>query len=252
MEGERADKTRPANKRRKRRRENSQSGVGKPPSSLNDAFPGFADPEEQRMRSRHPKRQRQESIDVNLSRPRKQGKRRKRKKPSQDSEQSVQSDDRAASAAVTKSPNQTLHWHTVYPHIPVKTEKQMLKSLLRRKEKERGMIKSAGDRYKEIQAVCQRFGMQLGQALSLRRQHIQAMNPFQTLESLGLGKNEDIRQSAAVFETCVEAFLKKRKIHFWTEAQQKARPKNGKNQPTPDFMLREPTMLILRHSVLWW
>ena len=98
----------------------------------------------------------------------------------------------------------TLHWHTIHPHVPMQIEKGMLKTLLRWKEKERGMIKSAGNRYKEIARKCKK-PMHLPQALSLRRQQIQHMNPGFRMRTLGLGNEEDIRQSAALFETSVES-----------------------------------------------
>jgi hypothetical protein len=149
----------------------------------------------------------------------------------------------SASIGTQPTTKQTLRWHAIHPHVPMQNEKGMLKTLLRWKEKEHGMIKSAGDRYKEIKRKCKQ-GMQLLQALSLRRQHIQHMNPGRRMPALGLGKEEDIRQSAAIFETSVESYLKRCNIAFLTEKQQKERlPKGQPSVATPDFMLLEPTLL---------
>jgi hypothetical protein len=138
---------------------------------------------------------------------------------------------------------QTLQWHTIHPQVPMQSEIRVLKTLLRWKEKERGMIKSAGNRYEEIARECQHV-MQLSQALSLRRQHIQHMNPGQRMTALGLGKEKDIRQSAAIFETGVRFYLKQCNIAFLTEKQQRERlPRGQLSVATPDFMLVEPTLL---------
>ena len=140
---------------------------------------------------------------------------------------------------------QTLHWHTIHPHVPIQYEKKLLKILIRSKAKERGMIRNAGDRYKEIATKSTQVGMQLSQALSLRRQHMQHLNPGTRMRSLGLGKEVDINRSAALFESSVRAYMKQCSIRFLTESQQKAKLARGSNTspPTPDFKLLEPTLL---------
>lgn len=105
------------------------------------------------------------------------------------------------------------------------------------------MIKSAGNRYKEIARKCKK-PMQLPQALSLRQQHIQHMNPGFRMRTLGLGNEEDIRQSADLFETSVESYMMQCNVPFLTEKHQKQRlPKGVPTPATPDFLLLEPTLL---------
>jgi hypothetical protein len=86
------------------------------------------------------------------------------------------------------------------------------------------------------------------QALSLRRTHLKLLNPRCSMSSLRLGKVEDIRHAAALFEACVDAYLRKCGLAFWTEEEQREQyerratgvPFNQRKQPpTPDFMLRQ-------------
>lgn len=106
------------------------------------------------------------------------------------------------------------------------------------------MMRNAGDRYKEIAAKCRHVNMRLEQALSMRRQHMHHLNPYKRMTSLGLGKEEDIRESAALFEACVESYMRKCRVKFLTEQEQKASlPSGVPHQPSPDFMLLEPTLL---------
>lgn len=88
----------------------------------------------------------------------------------------------------------------------------------------------------------------LVQSLSLRRHHLKLLNPKFSMSSLRLGDERDIRDAAALFEECVEAYLRRRGVAFWTEEEQKEQferrtrgmPRHRRKQPpTPDFMLKE-------------
>jgi hypothetical protein len=70
------------------------------------------------------------------------------------------------------------------------------------------------------------------------------MNPGLRMRTLGLGNEEDIRQSAALFETSVESYMTQCNVPFLTEKHQKQRlPKGVPSPATPDFLLLEPTLL---------
>jgi hypothetical protein len=146
--------------------------------------------------------------------------------------------------ASVSSISEILQWQTIHPHVPIESEERILNILVRWKERERGMMRNAGNRYQEVARACRQVDMQLPQALSLRRQHIQHLNPRHRMPALGLGNDGDIRKSAALFESAVEAYLCQCKLSFLTETQQKALlPKGVKHPPSPDFMLQQPTLL---------
>ena len=137
-----------------------------------------------------------------------------------------------------------LQWQTRHSHVPIQSEERIVNILIKWKNRERGMMRNAGNRYQEIERACRQVHMQLSQALSLRRQHMKHLNPHLGMTALGLGKEEDIRKSAALFESAVESYLNQCNITFLTEIQQKALlPKGAKHPPSPDFMLGQPTLL---------
>jgi len=254
------------NKKRKRARSRGKSSdmnhsKQRSHKDANDSFSGFVGtPEPQKKK---PSRQSQNNGErrQNGASNGHQGHRRRRKphrknpyEGGQDPQQVVSSQiaqNHLANASIASellnvesAGKQTLQWQTIHPPVPIQSEERIVKTLIRWKEKERGMMRNAGDRYKEVARKCKQVGMHLSQALSLRRQHMHHLNPNLRMTALGLGKDEDIRQSAALFESAVESYMNQCSISFLTEAQQKAAlPQGTKSPPTPDFMLLEPTLL---------
>ena len=149
-----------------------------------------------------------------------------------------------------------LWWHsaTTPAEVPLQAEQAMIDVLLRWKEKERGMMKDQPPfRLDKIKKECHKTRMDLSQALSLRRHHIKLLNPFRTMPQLRLGKEDDIRESARLFEEALEGFLKSRQVDFMTEKEQREHfrqqaQKGELLRSTPDFVLRTPVVLKKFHG----
>jgi hypothetical protein len=115
-------------------------------------------------------------------------------------------------------------------------------------------------RLHQVQAACRKENVPLSQALSLRRQHIQRLNPYQPLEQLRLGRMKDVQSSAVLFEEAAERCLRQCSIPIVTERVQKQRHfqrnsealKQGRTcqpqPPTPDFLLENPIKVIARNE----
>lgn len=141
-----------------------------------------------------------------------------------------------------------LWWPSAEPHVPLTVEEDMMTVILRWGAKERGMLKDQPPfRFNAIQQRCQRNRFRLSQACSLRRHHMQKLNPFKTKEFLQLGKTKDIRVAAALFEQAMAQFLNTNRIAYYSEDEQKAQHKrDNPGEPqrgTPDFMMKEPVLL---------
>ena len=135
-----------------------------------------------------------------------------------------------------------LWWNSPADHVPVSSEEAMIEVLVRWKKKERGMIKDQPPfRLDKIKKQLRKSkGITLTQALSLRRHHMKLLNPKVEMNRLRLGSNEDIRESARLFEEAVKEFLIKCRIAFWTETEQR---QLFDNTGTPDFLLRKEVVL---------
>ena len=153
------------------------------------------------------------------------------------------------SADNPSSTNQlTLRWIHVEPHMPLKVEEDMNQVILKWGERERGMLKDQpAFRLKKIQERCNIHGVSLDQACSLRRHRMSQLNLCKSKEMLRLGSSKDIKASAELFEEAIAAMLKKKRIAFWSEHEQKALFKRRNPgqliQGTPDFKMKNPILL---------
>eukprot|EP00579_Thalassiosira_antarctica_P006182 CAMPEP_0201895500 /NCGR_PEP_ID=MMETSP0902-20130614/42787_1 /ASSEMBLY_ACC=CAM_ASM_000551 /TAXON_ID=420261 /ORGANISM="Thalassiosira antarctica, Strain CCMP982" /LENGTH=267 /DNA_ID=CAMNT_0048427839 /DNA_START=1 /DNA_END=801 /DNA_ORIENTATION=+ len=86
------------------------------------------------------------------------------------------------------------------------------------------------------------------QSLSLRRHHLKLLNPRLSMTALRLGDVDDIRNAAALFEDCVDTYLRSHAVEYWTEEDQREtfeQTMKGvpfyqrKQPPTPDFMMKD-------------
>jgi hypothetical protein len=145
------------------------------------------------------------------------------------------------------SSKRVLQWPCL-PPVPLSVEQDALTVLMQRGRRERGMAKDLPAlRLENIQRCCHHSGhLQLPQALSLRRHHIQKLNRV-NIKEVGLGTEGQVRDAAECFEQAVEDCLRKLNVPVWTEAQQKAhfiqQPDLTRQPPTPDFILREQMLL---------
>ena len=151
-----------------------------------------------------------------------------------------------------------LWWNSPQSYVPLQAEEAMIDTLLKYAQRERGMIKDLPPyRVHKIRKRCQAVGMTLAQALSLRRHHMKLHNPYLTMYQLRLGREEDINESARIFEQVVEDYLTSREIVFLTEEQQKAdfqtkvkatmsSEKPPPTPSTPDFLLT--TEVVVRKT----
>jgi hypothetical protein len=147
-----------------------------------------------------------------------------------------------------------LHWSSEEGnYVPLHVEEEILQQVLHYGKKERGMMKDQSrKRIQHIRRHCQRLGVSILQACSLRRHHVLINNPglLNQHESLGLGSDRDIRAASSAFEDCVSSHLRKNRVRFWTESRQK----QMRVSPTPDFLLQEVVMVHWRgetHEVGW-
>jgi Protein of unknown function TPD sequence-motif len=150
------------------------------------------------------------------------------------------------------------YWHSPDGYIPIGAEEAMIPLLIRDKKREFGMARQLPHwRMKKIRNGCRELKIPLACALSLRRHHIQRVNRGRTLESLGLGREHHVRESAEIFERCVQDLLDHSRVPYWSEEEQRKhnakyhkseKGKGGPLPPTPDFVLKE-TLLVRKYRV---
>lgn len=153
----------------------------------------------------------------------------------------------------------SIWWSSPDSFIPLPTEQDMIRVLLRWGAKERGMIRDQpAFRLGQIQQLCARHRVRLSQALSLRRHHIKHLNPFKSLHQLGLGSERDIRTASQLFEQAVEGYLRDCKVDFKSESQQRHEYQQQSKassststptlhqRPTPDFLLDHQPIVITK------
>lgn len=181
----------------------------------------------------------------------------------------------------------TLPWPNPISHyIPIGEEERLLPVLIHWGESERGMMKDQPEfRLERLQKVLEwdrnddkqrakrnnsqkhNNGNKSGsheqantssysttqqisiiQSLSLRRHHLKLLNPRCSMSALRLGKEEDVRNAAALFEICVETYLRSHGVDFLSEDDQRKKfdkTMKGvpiyqrKQPPTPDFMMKD-------------
>jgi len=187
--------------------------------------------------------------------------------PSQSKGQKSSSSPQPEQPIPSPSALQSLQWPCKVPFTSVEAENSLLPILLKWGKKERGMMKDQPKyRLHQIKAACQKVNIPLSQALSLRRHHIQQLNPYHSIEQLRLGRMDDIQKSAKLFEESAEQYLRHLCIPIVTERMQKERHfqknsealKHGLRSqplpPTPDFLLEKPIKIIARNeeSVVHW
>ena len=136
-----------------------------------------------------------------------------------------------------------------HPYVALASEQALIPFLTKYGKKERGMFSSQKAwRIEKLQRECRKHHMTVAQALSLRRHHLKLMNPNCGLQTLRLGREADIRESAEIFERLVEQELRRQQISFLTEDEQHAAfqrtaPEGALIEATPDFLLPEPITL---------
>eukprot|EP00535_Pseudo-nitzschia_heimii_P009412 CAMPEP_0197180276 /NCGR_PEP_ID=MMETSP1423-20130617/4935_1 /TAXON_ID=476441 /ORGANISM="Pseudo-nitzschia heimii, Strain UNC1101" /LENGTH=411 /DNA_ID=CAMNT_0042630321 /DNA_START=228 /DNA_END=1463 /DNA_ORIENTATION=+ len=142
-----------------------------------------------------------------------------------------------------------LDWNSPVRFVPLSEEESIVKVIFQRHgQKERGMMKGKPSfvvrKYEEAMRQCAP-SMNLPQVLSLRRHHIKLFNQFKNMTALGLGSFDDINESARIFESAVEKFLRKSSIDFLTEEDQRRAANEDTKvlRATPDFLLPKPVLL---------
>jgi Protein of unknown function TPD sequence-motif len=151
---------------------------------------------------------------------------------------------------------QQLWWYSPALPTTLAQEQAILPKLLRWQQKERGMMKTQPPwRVQDIVHTCRHtIRMPLDQALSLRRHHMKRLNPTRRMPALGLGQEDDIRESARLFEEAVADCLRRQNVAFYSELDQKRHyeqqqnnnSKDVKGPPlpaTPDFLLKHPVVV---------
>jgi hypothetical protein len=143
----------------------------------------------------------------------------------------------------------TLWWRSPESYIPLATEASMIDVLVKWKKTERGMMKSQpGFRVNQIRKLCKFTGVPISQAASLRRHHMKQFNPTLAMSRLQLGNEEDIRESARLFEVALDGFLRSQNVPFWTQEEHKDhiskhRKDGDPYPPTPDFILKQQVLV---------
>ncbi len=114
-----------------------------------------------------------------------------------------------------------LPWATDSTPIPLNTENDMLPVLIQYGKRERGMFKDQKHyRIQKVKKACHLYHIRLDQALSLRRHHMNKLNPYRGLSDLGLGSEDDVKVSSQLFEDAVEAYLKHCRVEYINEQEQ--------------------------------
>jgi len=144
-----------------------------------------------------------------------------------------------------------LVWRNCYPLVSTESEKAVLRTLIPWGNTERGMMKDHRlYRVEKISEACSKHGMQLEQALSLRRYYIKVFNSeIKNMTHLGLGSDHHIHGTANLFKQAVFMHLKQCGTPFLTRDEHKlAFFEEGKpfvDMPQiPEFMLSCPVHLI--------
>jgi hypothetical protein len=147
---------------------------------------------------------------------------------------------------IPKNQQSVLWWYSAAPPIPSHVEDGLLDLLLKYGRHERGMFRDKPEHViAKLQKRTDRDKIPLLAALSLRRNHMKHLNPARSMPQLRLGNEEDIRQSAHIFETVMADYLTAHNISFYSEAEQKSyiqshRQPGQPHPPTPDFLLQVP------------
>jgi hypothetical protein len=142
--------------------------------------------------------------------------------------------------------HRVLCWHSPVSPLQVLVEEGLIDTLVPYRRNERGMYREQPThRVHKLRRACGTKGVSVEAALSLRRHHMKAHNPHLTMGQLRLGSDDNIRESARLFEQAVADFLRLQKIPVYSESEQKAhiqknRQPNIPYPPTPDFILHEP------------
>jgi len=134
----------------------------------------------------------------------------------------------------------TLSWYNCYPVVPLESESALLPILFPFGNVERGMMRHHPSiRVTQINESCEMHGMQLEQALSLRRQHMKLLNSkFNDVTQLGLGNSDDICEVEELFKYAVLKYIKKSGVRL------KKLHKGNIVLQVPDFLLKYPVRLI--------
>jgi len=141
-----------------------------------------------------------------------------------------------------------IHWES-QRNVSFESERALLPILLHNGEREYGMMKDQPEyRIQAIHKSCKRNGIDIMQALSLRRHHIKKLNPFQAMEELGLGSDKDVYKTAMKFEQTIENYLMLHSnVPFLTENDQRQRHYASnvmtRMPPTPDFLFPSPVLV---------
>ena len=145
-------------------------------------------------------------------------------------------------------PPQSLVWPYSNALISAAAERAMLTKVLRWPNETGMMASQPAFRLREVRAECQKTGMLLLPALSLRRHHIKLRNPGKPERYLRLGTSAQKLAAATVFEAVVQEHLDALGVAYLTESDQ--REANGpwrgpgfQSPPTPDFVLAKPARI---------
>jgi len=140
-------------------------------------------------------------------------------------------------------------WHSPVPPIKLDVEIALEPILVPFKKKERGMFKGQPQhRVHKLQRACHHHRIPMTTALSLRRHYMKRYNPGLRMSGLRLGSDQDVRQSARLFEQAVQRQLEQCRVEFYTEIylkqyiEQHRRP-DQPYPPTPDFILKRPVLI---------
>lgn len=147
---------------------------------------------------------------------------------------------------------QVVWWHSPEPYVRLEVEEKLIPVLMHWGMTEMGMMRSQpAFRLQRVRKLCRRLNVPLFTALSLRRHHIHGNHPSRRKSHLQLGKDEEIRDAASLFEAAVESVLRSR-VDVWSEKDQKEhlrenKPREEPFPPTPDFILHRPILWRCYH-----
>eukprot|EP00977_Amphora_coffeiformis_P008841 scaffold1999_cov153-Amphora_coffeaeformis.AAC.1 len=155
---------------------------------------------------------------------------------------------------VHSNETRVLVWETHEQTQTRKASEEKVLPLLYKGKEEYGLSRQfSRSRKEQIRKVCHEAGIPLLQALSLRRSYMRVANRGRSMPHMGLGSYKNIQAAASLFEDALIDFLRRKRIPFYSEQEQRDYSRaqsngSGPSPPTPDILLREEIKVRMQHD----
>ena len=150
--------------------------------------------------------------------------------------------------------SRVLVWKTYEQTQTRRASEEAVLPFLYQGENEFGMSRQFSKSRKEtIRKACLEAGIPLLQALSLRRSYMRKEKK-RSMPEMRLGSYKNIQASASLFEDALVDFLRRNRVPFYSEQEQRDYHRaqtngQGKTPPNPDVLLRQEIRVRKQHDV---